>query len=225
MGSAKKGKETPAEQLLRMIEGPAGAANVPHASASPSLRQLWAGLQELPGRLLSRLRPARRETDAFLWNLTMAQRLLWGVLLALGAYVAFDLVVVQPRPKLGRRVATATVEPATESPGASGSPASALKPLAEYLAVVQQASPFGGAASIIAAPAAQSTKQRLAELAQGLVVVGIDRSANPEAIIEDTTQKRTYFIKVGDELNGMAVKDISVKGVIVSYEGEELLVK
>lgn len=234
MESSKKGKDTPAEQLLRMIEGPAGAASpdlrtLRSGSATPSLKQLLAGLQELPGRLLSRLRPARRETDTFLWNLKMAQRLLWAVLLALGTYVAFDLIVVQPKPKLERVVAPTAVgapEPAAGSAGTSTSTtANSLKPLAEYLAAVQQANPFGGAAAIIAAPVAQSTKHRLEELAQGLVVVGIDRSANPEAIIEDTTQKRTYFVKVGDELNGMAVKEISTKGVIVSYEGEELLVK
>lgn len=226
MESPKKGKETPAEQLLRMIEGPAGAANAPHASATPSFKQLLAGLQELPGRLWSRLRPARRETDAFLWNLKMAQRLLWAVLLALGVYVAFDVIVAQPKPKLERVVAIGAPEPAAGSAGTSTSTAAnSLKPLAEYLAAVQQANPFGGAAAIIAPPVEQSTKHRLEELAQGLVVVGIDRSANPEAIIEDTTQKRTYFVKVGDELNGMAVKEISTKGVIVSYEGEELLVK
>lgn len=226
MGSAKKGKDTPAEQLLRMIEGPAGDANAPHASATPSLKQLWADLQELPGRLWSRLRPARRETDAFLWNLTMAQRLLWVVLLALGAYVAFELIVVRPTPKLERVVATGAPEPTEGSPEASKSAAAnSLKPLADYLAAVQQANPFGGAAAIVAAPVEQSARHRLEDLAQGLVVVGIDRSANPEAIIEDTAQKRTYFVKVGDELNGMAIRAISTKGVIVSYEGEELLLR
>ncbi len=231
MGSAKKGKDTPAEQLLRMIEGPAGAASpdprtLRSGSATLVLKQLLAGLQELPDRFFSRLRPARRETDAFLWNLTMAQRLLWAVLLALGAYVAFDLIVVQPKPKLERVVATGAPEPAggaleTSTSTAAGS----LKPLADYLAAVQQANPFGGAAAIIAAPVEQSAKHRLEELAQGLVVVGIDRGANPEAIIEDTTQSRTYFVKVGDELNGMVVTEISTKGVLVSYEGEELLLR
>lgn len=231
MGAAKKGKDTPAEQLLRMIEGPAGAANpdlrtLRSGLVTASLKRLLAGLQELPGRFLSRMRPARRETDAFLLNLMMAQRLLWVVLLALGAYVAFDLIVVRPKPKLERVVATGAPEPAGGSSDTSTSAtANSLKPLADYLAAVQQANPFGGAPAIVAAPVEQSAKHRLGELTQGLVVVGIDRGANPEAIVEDTTQKRTYFVKVGDELNGMVVREISARGVVVTYEGEELLLK
>lgn len=224
MVTVKRLQETPAEQLLRMIEGPQGGlpgAPKPVAGALQSLRALFG---RLPNPFRRKLRSGRHDADPVLANLTLAQRVLWLVLILFGAFVAFDLVAVQPTSHLDR--ATARVPETPESAaGAAQTAGTTLKPLADYLSVVQQVNPFGGAAAIVAAPITQTTKQRLEELAQGLVVVGIDRSANPEAIIEDTEQQRTYFVKVGDELNGMMIREISAKGVTVTYEGEELLLK
>ena len=211
-----------------MIEGPQGAGSGDPAPASNPLAPLLGFFKNfLPNRFWRKLRPGRRDSDPFLSNLTLAQRLLWIVLILFGAYVAFDLVAVQPKSHLDRVTATTPASAATVPVAAAPPPAGAasLKPLADYLSAIQQANPFGGSAPPPAAPITQTTKQRLGELANGLVVVGIDRSATPEAIIEDTNQKRTYFVKVGDELNGMTVREISAKGVVVTYEGEDLLLK
>lgn len=205
-----------------MIEGPHGGLPGGPKPAVGVLQSLSTFFNRLPNPFRRKLRSGRRDADPVLANLTLVQRVLWLVLILFGAYVAFDLVAVQPTSTLDRVTAHAP-----EAPEASaGAPSTAtLRPLADYLSIVQQANPFGGAAAIIAAPITQTTKQRLEELASGLVVVGIDRSANPEAIIEDTEQQRTYFVKVGDELNGLTIREISAKGVMVTYEGEELLLK
>ena len=44
----------------------------------------------------------------------------------------------------------------------------------------------------------------------------------PEALIEKSDEKRTYFVKVGDQINGVTVKTIDQRGVTVAYEGEEI---
>lgn len=224
MVTVKRRQETPAEQLLRMIEGPQGGLPGPRKPGSGALPSVGALLRRLPNPFRRKLRPGRRDADPVLANLALAQRALWLVLIVFGGYVAFDLVAMQPKSTLDRATARAPEGPgaSTGEPDTSGT---SLKPLADYLSVVQQANPFGGAAALVAAPITQTTKQRLEELAGGLVVVGIDRSATPEAIIEDTEQQRTYFVKVGDELNGLMIREISAKGVVVTYEGEELLLK
>lgn len=223
MVTVKRLQETPAEQLLRMIEGPQGGLPGAAKPVAGALHALAGFFRRLPNPFRRKFRSGRRESDPVLANLTLAQRVLWAVMILFGAYVAFDLVMVQPKSTLDRVTAQAPASPdAAQGPASSGT---ALKPLADYLSVVQQVNPFGGAAALVAAPVQQTTKQRMQELAGGLAVVGIDRSANPEAIIEDTNEKRTYFVKVGDELNGMTIRDISAKGVTVTYEGEELLLK
>lgn len=170
----------------------------------------------------------RRETDAVLRNLRLIHRLLWVALAGLGVYVVVDLLLMQPvwRPSAPAR---AIGGPGAPDPGAQtvsrGQPV--LKPLSEYLTAIQVRNPFTGLPGglTLNQPTAKTTKRRLEDLAQGLAVVGIDRGPNPEAIIEDTAQQRTYFVKVGDDINGMIVQDISAQGVMVAYEGEELLLR
>jgi hypothetical protein len=213
----KKSKETPAEQLLRMIEGPQAATQ---AAAKPSttparrMSDAAAGVRLWLGR---RLLPPHREVDAFLWNLRVAHRVLWLVLLALGAYVLADLILGAPTVSRRAVVAPAdatAVEPEAERP---------LRALSEYLVAMKERNPFSGEAALSGAAKTQTARRRLQELAEGLVVVGIDRGANPMAIIEHAAQRRTFMLKVGEEVNGMKVVKIGADGVTVEYEGEQMV--
>ena len=76
-----------------------------------------------------------------------------------------------------------------------------------------------------AAPGGPQAKSKLEELVGGLTVVGINRGRVPEALIEDAKATRTYFVKIGDDLNGLKVKAIDQNGVTVTYEGEETTLK
>lgn len=224
MVTSKKGKETPAEQLLRMIEGSPAPGGHTTPAATPSLQRLLEIVQDAVARLRQLLLPSRREADTLLWNLRVAQRVLWVALAGLGAYVAFDLVFVRPASRLARAPAATGGQAAAPSPESG----QAIKPLSDYLAGVQIRNPFTGIAGgtlLAERPVAKTTKQRLEELAQHLVVVGIDRGPRPEAIVEDTSQQRTYFVRIGDEINGLVIRDISANGVLVAYEGEETLLR
>ena len=66
---------------------------------------------------------------------------------------------------------------------------------------------------------------KLADLVSSLTVVGINRGTVPEALIEDTQAKRTHFVKVGDQVNGVTISSISSEGVKVTYEGEEAILQ
>ncbi len=227
-----RGKETAEERLLRMIEGPQPAG-------SPAGRGRF-GVPWLPGSrggagnfffdLLARLRGAGRvrRDDPVVRNLRLISRVIWVFLAALGTFVVVNLAAGYGDTK--RMHSTQAMTDA--SPNVVAAPATALdqlsQPLSDYVSSVMQRNPFTGSSEVIAqAPqqAVQSAKERLEALASKLVVVGIDRGPSPEALIEDSSQQRTYFVKVGDQIGGLQVDEIGAQGVVVSYEGEKLLLR
>jgi hypothetical protein len=82
-----------------------------------------------------------------------------------------------------------------------------------------------GMASQTPKAAPVTIKRRLDEMVQGLVVVGIDRGPNPAALIEDQQTGRTTVIRVGDTVRDAKVKKIDGDGVLLTYEGEEHLLR
>ena len=227
----RKSKDTPPEQLLRVIEGSTAApgASAQDAAAprpEPPLKRLAGALQDVTSRLAQLVLPSHRDADAFLWNLRVAHRVLWVVLAGLGIYLLADVLAIRPTSRLaGRLTAPKTAPGAPDSPANAAGDTSALRSLSEYVAAAQRRNPFVGTVATAAKATSKTTKKRLADLAAEVVVVGIDRGPNPIALLEHTAQQRTYMVKVGDDANGMTVKHISPEGVLVTYEGEELLLK
>ena len=216
-------KETAEEQLLRMIEGPPSAS--PKGSPGGfSPERLRDGLRDSIETLKRWMRgpQSRREGgDAFLAQLQLAGRVCWAVLAALGLYLIVDVAILQPAPP---HLALAP------QPPSGGSRVASVEEAAErsraYRQTLVSRNPFrlemGHATQ---APSNQTAKSRLLELAGSLVVVGINRGAIPEALIEDSQDKRTHFVKVGDQINGMTISGIDQEGVTVTYEGEEAVIK
>lgn len=217
-------KETAEEQLLRMIEGPGGprSARAPQRGFSP--RQL---VQRIRARssVLWPFAPAGQanqdQTDGFLRRMHVAERFLWVVLAGLGVYLAADLVLIKRRlPAVAMR---ATPEAGSHSSSQPVMAEDQLKPLAEYREAIMARNPFGSATKGAGESAGgQGSKGKLAELTASLSVVGINRGAVPEALIEDAGAQRTHFVKVGDQVNGLTVKSIDQRGVTLTYEDEEL---
>jgi type II secretory pathway component PulC len=65
-------------------------------------------------------------------------------------------------------------------------------------------------------------KFSLQGLTKDLVLSGIYQGKYPEAIIEDKTTKKVYFLKEGDEVKGLKVKSILKDRVILQYGEEEV---
>ena len=169
-------------------------------------------------------RSQRRESaDRLLWRLRIAERVGWIVLLGLIAYLAADLLLFQPT------LPTLTVRaPKTGQPTAMGGAVEndPLKPLAQYRESFMARNPFGIAAQrIVGSIGAQEAKSKLASMIGTLTVVGINRGRIPEALIEDSAAKRTFIVKVGEQINELTVKAIDQNGVVVSYEGEETVIQ
>ena len=208
-----------------MIEGPA-APTPPKRPASPFSVGRWL---EPARQLIDRLRqglsgPMNRKasSDLFLGQLQLAGRIFWVILAGLGIYLVVDTWFLQPPPPtLGL-----PLNAATRPSGAPVAQTPAVDPLeehaAEYRDTLASRNPFRLASTrIINTVTGQTAKGRLSELTGSLIIVGINRGQVPEALIEDSEEKRTYFVKVGDQIKGMTVKAIDQTGVTVTYEGEE----
>ena len=214
-------KDTAEEQLLKLIEGsPASTPSPPSVSPLERLRDRWRAFAAQMGRRFSLRR--RPRADPFITNLRWGGRLLWVVLVGLTCVLVIDLV--SPR---GSYRASKDLSSSTDSLGraSSAKPEDYLKPLSVYIGSTGSRNPFGtagGTQPVVETPVSKQAQNKLENMAQGLVIVGIDKSGNPRALIEDTNQHRTYFVKVGEELNGMMVKRISDSGVVLSYEGKEI---
>ena len=210
-----------------MIEGPRAPASSrgpgPHGPLSRFLEPLFRGGDFLR-RWPRHVQAPKDRADTFLWQLQLASRIFWAFLGALTLYLVVDLWVMQPHPPV------LTVPPATETPEAVGTLAPTadeqLKLSAQYRATLAARNPFRLATTRIAdTGGSQTVKSKLLDLTSTLSVVGINRGKVPEALVEDTEAKRTYFVKVGDEINGLKVSAIDVNGVKVTYEGEEAVLQ
>ena len=206
-----------------MIEGPSASPKGPMGAFSPErlLEPLRDSLDAVRRWVTGPPGGHRDGGDPFLTQLRLAGRIGWAILAGLGLYLIVDVVILQPAPP--RLTST--------RPAASGE--SKVVPVEEtgsrlqaYRQTLVARNPFRlETARVDEAPSSQTAKSKLAELTSSLTVVGINRGAVPEALIEDTQAKRTHFVKVGDQVNGITISAIEQEGVKVTYEGEEAILK
>ena len=216
-------KETAEERLLRMIEGPQPqmAAGTPGRGGPGFFNLKLGGL----GSIFTRPKPLSGREDPVVRHLRLISHGLWIVLLAIGGYVVFAMT--RPQKRLPAFTPPSAQGPAATPASVGADPLNQLShPLGSYVDSVMQRNPFTGGADLPEQPVqapVQSARERLEAITSKLTIVGIDRGTVPEALIEDTSQGRTYFVKVRDKINGLDVSDINTRGVVVRYEGEELL--
>ena len=216
-------KDIAEERLLRVIEkGQARTASIAiGANKSGSLFKLlrtWFAHNYA--------RPIGRETDSTLKLLRSLSSVLWLALACFGIYFAMDFIA-HHRVPLGQRLAFNKSRVTTASTGEVGAALeNKLKPESHYVEAMQNPNPFIGDEEevkvVVDDVRGPSPAEKLAEMTKGLVVVGINRGANPDAIIENTQEKRTFFVKVGDKVNELTVKEIKHDTVVITYEGADV---
>lgn len=209
-----------------MIEGPRGPtppSRGPFRGLSVERVVDWG--RTVAGRLGRWLLPQQQHletADPLLWRLRLIQRIVWVALAGLGIYLVFDLLIVRPQPP------TMAVRSGGAPAGSEALPVEAgdtVKPPEAYRDSLVVRNPFGLSGIVIQPTEQEAAKAKFAELTSHLTVVGINRGRVPEALIEDTAAQRTYFVKVGDEINGLTIKAIDHQGVLVSYGHEETRLK
>lgn len=69
---------------------------------------------------------------------------------------------------------------------------------------------------------------KIASMAKNLKLVGVSWLDSPDtasAMIEDTQSGNTYFLEVGDKVNNVTIKNIYADRVILTYDGEDAVIK
>lgn len=167
--------------------------------------------------------PVGKDSDPLLRALRVLSFVLWSGLIGFGIYFAYNFVVSrqisyqdrlnQPR-RAGMMQASDGLVPTLKE----------AKPDSYYVGALQNPNPFTGTGEeqvqIVDEPRGPSPKDQLEAMSKALVVVGINRGAIPDAILEDSEQKRTHFVKVGDSVNELKVIEIKHSSVVLGYEGE-----
>ena len=64
------------------------------------------------------------------------------------------------------------------------------------------------------------TSSRILDATESLKLVGISWSDNPDAIIEDTKDTKTFFVKIGQKIGDVKVQAIFKDKVVLSYQGK-----
>lgn len=134
----------------------------------------------------------------------------WLLIFAAGALalIPIDAMAVY-LPRTGR---------ASSAPAAAQGPSAELDPEASYLREFEGSALFGYASGI-SAPALQAS---LAELAKDYRLKGVVLMDEAEAILEDAKTQKTVFVKIGEQVGDLTVKEIKEGFVVLSYVGEEI---
>lgn len=225
---AENGTPTPEQQLLKLIEGkggaaPAGAAKPGGRSAAPSL----AGLRGmLAGRLSFWKRSRGKSGKGSVLDLTALNRLLALTAAALLAYVTFDAAAAAMSLRTPPNISI------VERKGAGGQNAPReVMPLKEssfYLERVEARDIFKeGPRERPQEPIVQqvATADTPAAASQ-FSLVGISWSADPDVIIENKAEARTYFVKRGQPVGGgVKVEAVFKDHVVLSRDGQEFEIR
>ena len=223
---------TPEQQLLKLIEGQGGkpGAATGKSTGAPSAKRKGISFGKLPGTLLaslsfwkrSRKKRPRADKGKFSFGIAEINKALMAAAAVLFVYVVYDAAASAHNMQRPPNFA-----PMKDLHAKAG--ADSVKPLQEasyYLEKVSSRDIFReGKKNEPAAEAATPASVAVAETAeavQGLALVGISWSSNPDAIIEDKSVQRTYFVKRGQEVGeGVKVEAIFKDHVVVTYQDRE----
>lgn len=196
-------EETPDEKLLKFIEG----------GAEMKLPRKVGIKPKKPARLgLPLVRPKLIFT---LPNLNMA---LFVAAALLTAY--FFYAFIRGSVAINADLFFTSLKSASVHPGAAAESKNGLLPQGEYLSEVSKRNIFFPAGE--KSDAAAEADLQVTELVKDLKVVGILWSDNPEAMIEDKNENRTYLLKKGAPLGQyLKIKDILRNSVILEISWQD----
>jgi len=97
----------------------------------------------------------------------------------------------------------------------------AVRPYSYYSGQFDQRDIFESNPSVgIAKPA--TANANLPQLTKGLKLVGVILDNNPQAIIENSAENKTYFLHKGEVINDLKLEAITESKAILSYGSEKL---
>ena len=95
------------------------------------------------------------------------------------------------------------------------------KPYEYYGSVIEKRDLFQAGLPTRGGPVANTSASTAEARFKDLTLVGIISGKNPQAIIEDKKDQKTYFLKTGESLGELRIEQILDEKVTLSYEGEQ----
>lgn len=221
---AENGTPTPEQQLLKLIESGKGA-NASPASAKARTVPSLAGIKGALAGRFSFWKRARAKQGGPALDLAAVNRLLAIVAVALLAYVTFDAAASAMSLRTPPNISIADRRGATPVSEREVSP---LKESSFYLEKVAARDIFkeGPRERVEPVAAQKETVVETPEVAGQFSLVGISWSANPDVIIENKAEQRTYFVKRGQPVGaGVKVEAVFKDHVVLSHEGQEFEIR
>ena len=216
-----KNKPTPEEQLLNLIEDGEGPStlSLKRKKASPFSSVSLGALSALLARLkiaikdwLIQLKGGIDEPNLKLWNKALAV-----VAIILFIYLTADFTL----RRLDIKQFTQRVS-ATKGRSFQENVKTEVRPFLYYLEMVQRRDIFSPVKLISAENPQEEAKKVLSTLVKDLKLVGISWGTDPEVIIEDTKDNKTYFLKTGDTIGKFKIETIFKDKVVLEAEGQKM---
>lgn len=194
------------ERLLQVIQN---GGESPFPEKGSFLGKFYQGLRSMLHRGGASSDP-KRDTASMLARLNKALILSGVLVIALSGINIFFF-----RPDIGllqSRVAEAL--PVQERPNLN------LPPVEEFLTSLTSRSFFQPITAELAPKKPSPDDADIAGVLDNLKLVGIAWSAVPEAMIREVKEGRTFFLKEGEKIKGVSVKQILKDRVIMEYNGQ-----
>ena len=219
---------TPEERLLRVIESGGEQGRVPLG-----MIHSWSAVLKSYKQMTGKMVRAQFGADWIYHRLSL-KRLNQGLLILFflsGTWLAYDIKRVNPH------IEDLTAQALVPIPSAEQEePSPSLKPITAYVEEVKKRDLFSPASPPrLAQPKVQKAQKTepvkaqapppptpleiLRQKAVALKLVGTSFGQTPIAILEDTSTRKTYFLKVGDFINQMQLESITEGRAILSYQG------
>jgi len=220
---AQEGPLTPEKQLLKLIEEPkskgAGAIQaqaIKYHTLSLFSFSAWLGrFSFIKDGLKNLFTPGSAHTDI----VRIINVILVATILFLGFYFVSNLSISIINLKKMPVLKFKTQEASRQLPASKES--TLLKSNSYYLEKISQRNIFKiGARKTAGSESASADTSKIMELTQNLKLVGIAWSDNPDAMIEDSKAQRTFFVKKGQMIGEIKVKDITRDKVVLTYDNE-----
>ena len=222
---AQESSLTPEKQLLKLIEKPMSQGSL-HAAAIKYHGLSLFSLGALKGRfafLKNRFRLDFKSVGTQQLDVRVLNQLLKFCVFALVLYLAISVSLfirqlrkdIDLKPKIGKTQETGSLPIR-----------SVLKSLSYYLEKSRERDIFRigiKKSALDSSIIPKGPSQRIIEATQDLRLVGISWSSDPDAMIEDTKTKRTYFLKKGQTMDReIKVQAIFKDKVVLSWGAEEI---
>lgn len=216
-----KNKPTPEEQLLNLIEDGEGPSTL-SLKRKKSSRFSFISLSAL-STLLARFKITIKD-----WLIQLKGGIdepnlkAWNKVLAVSAIILFVYLTADfTLRRLDIKQFTKKVA-AQKGRSFQDDAKADVRPFLYYLEMVQRRDIFSPVKLMSAENPQEEAKKLLSELVKDLKLVGISWGKDPEVIIEDKKDNKTYFLKTGDTISKFKIDVILKDKVILESDGQKM---